>query len=95
MPRHGLFHEQASLSIVGSPSSTSSTSATAPTSISSPLPLTNERELLFGPRFEHGHAFAKHLGQIVTALNLRAADQTQQERVALGGGDVLELGGIE
>jgi len=59
------------------------------------LSLTNQRELLFGARLEHGHAFAEHLGQIVTPLNLRPADQAQQQRVALGGGDVLELGRVE
>ena len=59
------------------------------------LALTNLRELLFGARLEQCHAFAEHLGQIVTALNLRPTEQAQQQRVALGGGDVLELGRVE
>jgi hypothetical protein len=42
------------------------------------LSLTNQRELLFGARLEQCLAFAEHLGQVVTALHLRPADQAQQ-----------------
>ncbi len=59
------------------------------------LSLPNQRELLFGARLEQRHAFAEHLGQIVTTLNLRLADQAQQQGVPLGDGDVLELGCVE
>jgi hypothetical protein len=59
------------------------------------LSVTNQRKLFFGTCLERCHAFAEHLGQVVTALNLCTTDQAHQQRVALGGSDVFELGRVE
>ena len=44
---------------------------------------------------ETRNALQEHLGWVVAPLDLGAVDQTQEQRVALGLGDVFQLAGIE
>ena len=55
----------------------------------------NELELLLRLDVESCDPLQEYLGEIVTRLDLSTLDQAQQQRVSLGRGDVLELGGVE
>ncbi len=55
----------------------------------------SELELLLRLDAETRNRIQEHFGEVVRCLDLRAMDQTQEQGVPLGRGDVLEFGGVE
>ena len=59
------------------------------------MPGSDKLELLLRLRVKARDTFREHLGQVIARLNLSTVHEAQQQRVALGRCDVLQLGGVQ